>query len=229
MIRPNIITDTRQPWHFGLGLREENNQDDPRDYEPIFRPPIHHLTPPPVHHVPPPPRYFPTPPIKVRPPAHLLPPPKPKPPAPKPPPPKITTCATGFAWNGTTCIPSGSHCNPPNVLDAAGNCALPGTGTCPPGYVVDASGNCTGDPRNPYSLYLPTDGSGSAAPTGAAAAVLAPCASGQYDASGNCIPQSIWGWLQASTLIPGVENLWVAGGGLLAGYFLFMRKSGGRK
>jgi hypothetical protein len=95
--------------------------------------------------------------------------------------------------------------------------------------VVDASGACTGDPRNPYSLYLPDPNAAAAAAN--AAAVLPTCASGQFDAQGNCIPLTIWQWLQASTIIPGVENMIPVGGGVLAALLLLHRKpvSGGRK
>lgn len=138
----------------------------------------------------------------------------------------VSTCKTGTAWDGSKCVPSGTECQAPNVLDAAGNCVLPSKGTCPTGYVLDTAGYCTADPRNPYSLYLPDSSAsgGGATP----ASVLPTCASGQFDAQGNCIPPTIWDWLKESTIIPGVENMFVAGGGLLAAFLLFHKKAGKR-
>jgi hypothetical protein len=103
---------------------------------------------------------------------------------------------------------------------------------CPPNWYRDAAGNCTNDWSHPYPVTLPaqpsptvpadTSGTPSAGQTG--------CISGQFDASGNCIPSTVPGatgdWLTDPTqeVIPGVPNWGLLAGGAVAAYLLFGHK-----
>jgi hypothetical protein len=59
--------------------------------------------------------------------------------------------------------------------------------TCPgPNSYIDAAGNCTSDWHNPYSATLQAQQPASTIP----APTSVPCASGTYDANGNCLPAS---------------------------------------
>jgi hypothetical protein len=139
--------------------------------------------------------------------------PTPTPPAPKPltcpiPPMCVAVARYGPAPCYTpVCAapqpPSGDFC-PQGVVDAAGNC-VPAQALCPPGFTSDAYGSC-----------IPPDQGG-----GAPADSSSMCPNGVDPATGNCLAAQ--SWLTESTLIPGVENLWVAGAGAIAAYFLFFR------
>jgi len=128
---------------------------------------------------------------------------------------------------GATCVvsqpPPTSYPQPSPVVGAP----------CPAGETPDAAGYCSADERNPYSLYLPV--SPAPAPT-VAMPTTCPATSPYPDGYGNCFPSAaaaqasaaalaaggsgITGWLSQSTLIPGVENLWIALGGGLAAVLL---------
>jgi len=169
-----------------------------------------------------------------------------KPPA-KPAAPKVTpappkplppgACPSGkYPVNGV-CEATGTSC-PSGYVDASGNCVplsapAASAGTCPTGYQIDSAGNCTpaGAEHNPYSLYLPA---GDVAPGGTAtpatAAAVSACATGYFaDNSGNCFPNTLQGWLQASTLITGVPNYEVAGGAVAVAIVGFLLMSGKSK
>lgn len=256
MIRPNVVTAPRQHWDdfAGLGLIDVIHEPVGSGSQGgggagarvIVHQPAPRVPAPPVPH---PKARMPIPVIhpKIGAPKPP-PPPPPKPPACKtgyvlkgnvcvalpPPPPKPPVCTTGFVWSGTQCVaappPPPGSCPGGGIRDASGNCAIPPppSGICPPGYVIDAAGNCTNDPQNPYSLYLPDT---TTPPSGANPAVLPPCDSGQFDATGNCITATgLAGWLHESTLIPGYSNLEVSGGAIAAiAAFYFFHKSGARK
>jgi hypothetical protein len=153
------------------------------------------------------------------------------------PPPAPGTCPAGqYPVNGV-CEPTSVLC-PGGTVDASGNCIPPGTpvavgGVCPTGFQIDSAGNCTpaGSETNPYSLYLPADDEpgGNADTTAAATAVT--CSTGYFaDLAGACWPDTLIGWLQSSTLIAGVPNMEVVGGGVAAalGLFLIIHAMGGK-
>jgi hypothetical protein len=138
--------------------------------------------------------------------------------------PGTVVCPTGqYPVNGV-CVPVQTPC-PGGFVDADGNCVQSNApvavgGACPSGWELDDAGNCVSvsDVSNPYSLYLPaTDtnqGTADMNPLPSSAA----CAAGDFaDSSGNCFPDTLQGWLQASTLWPGIPNLDVVGGALGVG------------
>jgi len=111
---------------------------------------------------------------------------------PQPPPPFAPI--TPPSWNWRRGPVSNGACPGGQTQDAAGNCVQNQqygvVAACQPGQTVDASGECVTDLRNPYSLYLPTAQPSPviASPTVATpTAGQATCASGTYDASGNCV------------------------------------------
>ncbi len=82
----------------------------------------------------------------------------------------------------------------------------PTTGTCPGGY-IDAAGNCTTDWHNPYALYLPNT-------VAASPADYLPGQGQPLDTS--AATPTATSWLEQSSLVPGVKNMYLAGGGALA-------------
>jgi hypothetical protein len=105
-------------------------------------------------------------------------------------------------------------------------------GGCPSGQYQDAAGNCTSDWHNPYSLYLPTDGS-SPAPAPTVAANTCPTGYSVDPTSGNCVVAGtapsggITAWLGSETTIGGMQipNYLLAGVGALVAFKMF----GGRR
>lgn len=127
--------------------------------------------------------------------------------------------------------PTQPTCPSGYTLDSQGNCIQNITGSpCQNGW-IDAAGNCITNP----APTLDTSGQAatvqpstcptgySADPTSGLCLPLSTCPTGYVtDAtSGQCVQTP--SWFTESTLIPGVENLWVALGGGLAAYFLFFR------
>jgi len=146
-------------------------------------------------------------------------------------------CPTGEEPVNGVCQPTGVSC-PGGFVDASGNCIsltapAPINGVCPVGWQIDSAGNCTpaGSETNPYSLYLPA---GDTAPidTGAAAAAST-CVAGDFqDLEGNCWPNGIQGWLEASTIIAGTPNYEIVGGaaGVAAlAFYLLTRRPAAKK
>jgi hypothetical protein len=141
-------------------------------------------------------------------------------------PPGTVTCPTGeYPVNGV-CVPVQVPC-PGGFVDADGNCVQSGApqpvgGACPSGWELDSAGNCisVSNVNNPYSLYLPASDLNQ--PTAGTADMNplppATCPTGDFaDKTGQCFPDTLQGWLQASTLWPGVPNLDVVGGALGVG------------
>jgi len=82
--------------------------------------------------------------------------------------------------------------------------------------------------RNPYSLYLPTSDTTTGSPAATTPAATG-CPTGEFaDSSGNCFPDTLMGWLQASTLWAGRPNYEVVGGVLGIGAVLFLAMRSGK-
>jgi hypothetical protein len=147
------------------------------------------------------------------------------------------TCPSGEYPVDGVCTPTAVPC-PGGSVDAAGNCVptgapVPVGGVCPSGWEIDSANNCilTSNVNNPYSLYLPSSETGG--DTGQTPALTpTTCATGQFmDSAGNCWPDTLAGWMEASTLIAGVPNMEVVGGGAVAAValFLLIRSMGGKR
>ncbi len=113
---------------------------------------------------------------------------------------------------------------PPPPTTPAGSNAVADPNCKAAGYYRDAAGNCTNDWHNPYSLYLPNVGP---SPTVAASP------SDYLPSQGQTVPgitpgastgSSFSDWLGSSTIINGVANQWVLGGGALLAFLLFKGK-----
>jgi hypothetical protein len=94
----------------------------------------------------------------------------------------------------------------------------PSPTVCNPNQYRDAAGYCTSDWHNPYSLYLPAQPSPivAAGPENFVASQGQPLPSVPASAAAS--------WFSDSTIIPGVENLWIAAGAGLLAYFAMRGK-----
>lgn len=148
--------------------------------------------------------------------------------------PGTVVCPQGEYPVAGVCVPVPVPC-PGGFVDADGNCIQSGAptpinGTCPPSYALDSAGNCVSvqTDRNPYSLYLPTSDTTTGSPAATTPAATG-CPTGEFaDSSGNCFPDTLMGWLQASTLWAGRPNYEVVGGVLGIGAVLFLAMRSGK-